>query len=411
MIESKTTHFRKLRIRSVAVAAVFLFGLVYCGCGLLEPISEDEYFAATHGYTLDELDISRPILVSPDGNATISDTTPFFDWDDIEHARGYHLQCGTDFELNAPLIVDAPDLKTSQYEVSSLLSTDTTYYWKVRAKNVLDMWQNWSEVRAFSETTICNESGLINYSYQPPNPFSTGQTYYWHVRTLNDDGLSGHWSDVRSFTIDPNYGIVARYDLDGDAADSSGNEEDGTLAGVVQTYDRFSNPSSAMSFDGIDDFIQVPHHMDFDFEFGPFTISLWLRTTATTGYGADVRDNPIAKGYFTIDGYGIALRNNRATFFIGHGTELNGTTLINDGEWHHIVGSRDISGKVCLYVDSVLEYTDTNTRNVNTATDLFMGKHGSRADSFFNGMLDDVVIFGRDIDESETLFLFLERFM
>lgn len=48
--------------------------------------------------------------------------------------------------------------------------------------------------------------------------------------------------------------LVAYYLFtNGSAADSSGNGNDGTVNGATSTTDRFGNPNSAFSFDGVND--------------------------------------------------------------------------------------------------------------------------------------------------------------
>ena len=55
----------------------------------------------------------------------------------------------------------------------------------------------------------------------------------------------------------PTSGQVGYWPFSGNANDSSGNNLNGTANGAVLTEDRFGNPSSAYSFDGIDDYILV----------------------------------------------------------------------------------------------------------------------------------------------------------
>ena len=56
---------------------------------------------------------------------------------------------------------------------------------------------------------------------------------------------------------DLNNGLVAHYPFCGNANDASGNGNNGTVHGAILTEDRFGNPKSSYSFNGVDNFIDV----------------------------------------------------------------------------------------------------------------------------------------------------------
>ena len=74
---------------------------------------------------------------------------------------------------------------------------------------------------------------------------------------------------------------------------------------------------------------------------------------------------------------------------------------MNDGEWHQIVGTRDDSNNIVLYVDSVQEGTGANNENVDTGSGLFIGKHGTKNESYFDGLIDETAIFSRALSDAE----------
>jgi len=191
-------------------------------------------------------------------------------------------------------------------------------------------------------------------------------------------------------------GLIAYYPFNGNANDESGNNHHGTVYGATLATARFGNPNSAYSFDGIDDYMEIPDHVDFNFGIGGFTVSLWIKTDATTTVGFG-RDDILAKGDPTGSGYAISTRNNRAAFLVGYSGGCYGSSLLNDGEWHHIVGTRDDSNNILLYVDNVVECTGTNNENVDTDYKIFIGKHGTKNESYFDGLIDDVRIYNRAV--------------
>lgn len=55
-----------------------------------------------------------------------------------------------------------------------------------------------------------------------------------------------------------NYRPVAAYSFSGNANDETGSGNHGTLLGAVLTKDRLGRADSAYSFDGVDDYIEIP---------------------------------------------------------------------------------------------------------------------------------------------------------
>src|SRR5688500_6965806 len=57
----------------------------------------------------------------------------------------------------------------------------------------------------------------------------------------------------------PTNGLEAHWPFTGNANDASGNGHAGTVFGAALVPDRFLNQNSAYSFDGVNDYIRVPH--------------------------------------------------------------------------------------------------------------------------------------------------------
>jgi len=76
-------------------------------------------------------------------------------------------------------------------------------------------------------------------------------------------------------------GLIAFYPFNGNTNDESGNGYQGEAKGVSLTADRFGKANSAYSFDGSDDYIQLPEGFS-DFTSG-ITMSFWALHLSTTG--------------------------------------------------------------------------------------------------------------------------------
>ena len=79
-------------------------------------------------------------------------------------------------------------------------------------------------------------------------------------------------------------GLVAWYPFNGNANDSSGNGNNGTVSGATLTTDRFGNPGKAYSFNGTNAYISVPNSSSLSIV-GDITISAWIYDYGDNGAG------------------------------------------------------------------------------------------------------------------------------
>jgi uncharacterized repeat protein (TIGR01451 family)/CSLREA domain-containing protein len=192
---------------------------------------------------------ATPILLSPANAAPTNDTTPTLTWYPALYAVGYEIQIAANSTFTSGLQTAASAV--TSYTPSSDLA-EGTYYWRVRAKNILDVYGLFSAPRAFTvDTTPLNEkaalltpangvfvstvrpsftwkavtgakqyriqvdddpqfgSPAINQrvattSYATPisaTPLPQG-LYYWQVLAIDPAGNEGtNWSDPRQFTV------------------------------------------------------------------------------------------------------------------------------------------------------------------------------------------------------------------
>jgi len=85
------------------------------------------------------------------------------------------------------------------------------------------------------------------------------------VQAQSDDGLVAEWH------FDEGYGSVLK--------DSSGNGNDGTIYGATWVDGKFGK---ALSFDGVDDYVDCGNDRIFDFGTNTFTIETWVKTIDKT---------------------------------------------------------------------------------------------------------------------------------
>ncbi len=196
--------------------------------------------------------------------------------------------------------------------------------------------------------------------------------------------------------------------------DSSGKSNHATNFGSTFTKDRYNRDSSAMYFDGQNDYITIKP--DSLLNLNEYTYSAWVNvgTAVTNSYGASILSfgNTIYSQSlnFNIDFWGV---NN----FIGVGSNHSAqysesrisSGLISNNTWYHVTLTRNFD-RLRLYIDgeqvldSLLSYTYDNNANygVDTNRAAMIGSKKGLYAKYFNGIIDDVIIYNRALSKLEV---------
>ena len=205
------------------------------------------------------------------------------------------------------------------------------------------------------------------------------------------DGLVGYWS----------FDDPAR-----PGRDDSGYGNDGIVNGATWTTGRFGG---ALSFDGVDDYASVPHDASLNIT-GDITISAFVYLTqggsnqaiVTKCVGGGARDNPFA--FYTTYHAEPDLCLVRADASAHE--RVYGSRNILIGQWHHVLVR--VEDKVPdFYVNGIVtgKYADTTfTRTpIGNANPLLIGRRDDGL--YFNGIIDEVLIYNRALSDSEIMTL------
>ncbi len=195
---------------------------------------------------------------------------------------------------------------------------------------------------------------------------------------------------------------LARYDFEGDAADSTGFGNEGDASGI--TWIPGKSGASAARFDGVASFAKIPAVVS-----GDFSVAFWMRTTATAPTGQWYAGKSIVDAEIpgVADDWGIALLGGKVGFGIGNPDKtILSTTSVNNGAWHRIVASRSAAtGAMKLFVDGALESSATGpTADRSAAAFLRVGStlYGG---SFFQGDLDELQFFSYPLGTAQVAAL------
>ena len=171
------------------------------------------------------------------------------------------------------------------------------------------------------------------------------------------------------------------------------------LTGTASTPS-FSNTKS-IELDGIDDYVDCGNGASLQIT-GSLSISAWIKTTNTSTTGIIVGKDGVSP--HSTRSYQIQhLSTGEARFVIfksGSVVEsVTGTTLVNDGNWHHVMGVND-GTDLKIYVDGTLEGTNIGgggTIQNGTANFNIGRRQGNGAYELeFLGNIDEVAVWNSD---------------
>jgi hypothetical protein len=195
---------------------------------------------------------------------------------------------------------------------------------------------------------------------------------------------SNHWK------FDESYGTTSHN------SGSVGTATDGTLSGSVKPVWTTGRFSRGLQFNGDSSYISVPDNNSLDFRTGPFTLTTWIKTTTTSS----INDFIAFKGGGNATDVGYAWQVNRSSGLqmlnISDGssyivTNLTGTKVITDNQWHFLAMVWDPSVGAKLYVDNALDAQSavTSTVDFNSSNAMTIGGWTSATYSL-NGVLDEM---------------------
>lgn len=207
-------------------------------------------------------------------------------------------------------------------------------------------------------------------------------------------------------------------EIDGVTAYDSASNHHGTLVkGVSRAQGKFGG---ALSFDGVDDRVDVPFSSAF--QLSVLTFTAWVQPVSdfsstggwVVGQGEDsVNDNA---------GFGMGMRPTWSPggYGVGVGYETYSDTDIiyntnvypQIGAWTHIAASRSNSGQINIYMDGVLkgQFNSTPIPTSRCHQDLTIGAYlldngGVSFMYLFTGLIDDVRIYDYALSGQEVASL------
>ena len=191
--------------------------------------------------------------------------------------------------------------------------------------------------------------------------------------------------------FDPMLGLVAWYQFEGNALDSSAWHNDGTNNGVVFEPGR---AGLCGVFNGAGSHFRVPQSSTLKLT-SAMTICAWVKPLATDGLRCIVDKD------FDFLGYNLYVSDGGLHMRICDSALTAGT--VTNGGWQHVAGVFT-GDKIRLFVNGVQQAeTDAGGLTDREDKDVFIGMWGPPGgpSRFFSGSMDDVRIYARPLTPSE----------
>ena len=210
--------------------------------------------------------------------------------------------------------------------------------------------------------------------------------------------------------------IAAQYDKESNGPDSlwlaDGNADDivGGNNGVLTngaTADAAGVFGSAFGFDGVDDYVDMGTGPSITGA-GPFAVEAWVATTDSEGVILQQRSATVYDGEYALSVGGVLVAGNAgkvcwATFGDSqYGFNFCSTKTVNDGAYHHIAGVREADGTGLIYIDGVLDSSQSAPARTLVTINVYVGRDIRDANRALNGSIDEISVWNRALSDCEV---------
>lgn len=200
-------------------------------------------------------------------------------------------------------------------------------------------------------------------------------------------------------------GLVAYYPFTGNAGDSSGNGNHGTVNGAMLTADRFGNSNMAYTFNGTTDYIDIAATGAATGNNG-VSLSGWFYESVNSSHVSYIVSygNPAFLG----SSFGMGEYGTGGIFSTFSGSQYDAISniLCPIKSWHNLTSVHTKDGAISLYLDGKIIFSKTVTSPNILISDAKIGRPvWSGTSEFWEGKLDDIRIYNRALAQSEITYL------
>ena len=162
--------------------------------------------------------------------------------------------------------------------------------------------------------------------------------------------------------------------------------------------------TNSFEFDGVTDFIDCGNPTSLQIT-GSLTLSAWIKTTDTSSYEVIIGKDNVSSGTRSYLFYRLGNNLSFAIWKSNSISDVTGTTIINDGNWHHVMGVND-GTDLKIYVDGTLDNTNIGGGGTidNGTFNFYIGRRGGTLSQrgFWTGNIDEVAVWNSDQSSNVT---------
>ncbi|MDC1309875.1 immunoglobulin domain-containing protein, partial [Opitutales bacterium] len=320
-------------------------------------------------------------LYRKDGNASAG--TPFVQAEVADGSVTTAKLDSTILKYLKPEITAQPQVQTVYTDSNATFSVTAegkylAYQWK---KDGVDLTGETNATLTITDANATQHDG--NYSVVVSNDFGSLESWQNEILIYNSGPVNGL---VAWWKFDEGDGTVAY--------DSSGNGHDLNLTnGPTWTTGEIGG---ALSFDGVDDFVQTSVASNSL----PISISTWIYTHDISGSHSIVdSDQGGQYGHSLIIGYNPKNGNYQIGFHDGFVDTSHPASL---NQWTHTVVLFD--SNISFFADGIKKFEQIYQKGYLNGTNFRIGRHSGSG--FYAGLIDDVRIYDRALSADEVQALY-----
>ncbi|MFP5040092.1 LamG-like jellyroll fold domain-containing protein [Parasediminibacterium sp. JCM 36343] len=285
------------------------------------------------------------------------------------------------------------------------------------------------------------ESGFSGFTNTADLLFGKGNNSaypFWFNGVLDDIRIYNRVLNTREATtlytdssaVNLNTGLMAYYPFTGNANDSSGNNNNPVFNNAILTPDRFGKPNSAYLFDGSSSYMRITGNTTLNSS-KTLSICHWIKVNGfyqgnchanyIVGTGVDEDNNNRFVSYLVDAPYtnnthcfGLAPDTLHESYAApGVITSAKGP-FVQKGTWVYCVITCD--GKTAKYYLNgtlIAQNVDSISTFLTSPHDLYIGRYPTLVTStpyWFNGVIDDIRIYNRALNQAEVTSLYNATF-
>ncbi len=185
--------------------------------------------------------------------------------------------------------------------------------------------------------------------------------------------------------------------------DSSGNNNNGVVYGAA--YGANGKFSTALSFDGINDYVDISNSESLNITGNQLTLEAWVKWNINPSSGnqwANIIDKNGDNEWQiqhsqTNSHFEFAVRTTSNRRYI------QSTTTPQQNRWYYVAGVYN-GTHISIYVNGIKERSFTLNGDISTSSsNISLGRRGINNDRYFNGVIDEVAVYSRALSDEEIM--------